>query len=113
MKRHHELTLRQPEATPSARGRAFNLVNVKKVFDLLEPFIDQYKFPANNIYNIDETGISTVQGRPTKIIAKMRRRQVGSLVATERGQLVTVVISMSVTGSFIPPLHFHEGQNEG
>ena len=66
--------------------------------------MDQYKFPANNIYNVDETGISTVQGRPTKIIAKMGRQQVGSLVSAERGQLVTAVICMSVAGSFIPPL---------
>ena len=46
MKRHHELTLRQPEATIAARARAFNPVNVKKFFDLLEQLIDQYKFPV-------------------------------------------------------------------
>ena len=96
--------MRQPEATSAARARAFYPVNVKIQFDLLEPLIDLYTFPANNIYNVDETGISTVQGRPTKIIAKMGRRQIGSLVSAERGQLVTAVICMSVTGSFIPPL---------
>ena len=42
MKRHNELTLRQPEATSAARARAFNPVNVKKFFDLLEPLIDIY-----------------------------------------------------------------------
>ena len=83
MKRHNELTLRQPETTSAARARAFNPVNVKKCFDRLEPLIDQYKFPANNIYNVDKTGISTVQGRPTKIIAKMGRRQVGSVVSAD------------------------------
>ena len=71
MKRQNELTLRQPEGTSAARARAFNPVNVKKFLNLLEPLVDQYKFPANNIYKVDETGISTVQGRPTKIIAKM------------------------------------------
>ena len=63
MKRHHELTLRQPEATSATRARAFNPGNVN-FFYLLEPLIDQYKFPANNINNVDETGISTVQGTP-------------------------------------------------
>ena len=62
MKRRHELTWRQPEPTSAPRARAFNPVNVKKLFDLLEPLIDQYTFPANNIYNVDETDISTVQG---------------------------------------------------
>ena len=104
MKRHNELTLRQPEVTSAARARAFNQVNVKKLFDLLEPLIDQYKFPANDIYNVDETGISAVQGTPTKIIAKMERQQVGILVSAERGQLVTAVICMSVTESYISPL---------
>ena len=40
MKRHNELTLRQPEATSAARVRVLNPVNVKEFVDLLEPLID-------------------------------------------------------------------------
>ena len=62
-------TLKQSEATSTARARAFN--PCEKVFDSLESLTDQYKFPANNIYNVDENDISTLQTGPSKILAKM------------------------------------------
>ena len=66
--------------------------------------MDKYKFPPQQIFNCDETGITTVQGKPSKVLAKTGRRQVGGLVSAERGQLVLVEICMNITGTFIPPL---------
>ena len=54
--------------------------------------MDKYKFPPQRIFNCDETGITTVQGKPSKVLAKTGRRQVGGLVSAERGQLVSVEI---------------------
>ena len=66
--------------------------------------MDKYKFPTQQIFNCDETGITTVQGKLSKVLVKTGRRQVGGLVSAERGQLVSVEICMNITGTFIPPL---------
>src|SRR5688572_27487890 len=71
---------------------------------MYESLIDKNHFTPNNIYNIDETGMTTVQGTGAKILALKGRRQVGCLTSAERGQLVTVVACMNVTGLFVPPL---------
>jgi len=102
--RHPEISIRTPEATSAARARGFNKVSVGKFFDLLETVFDKHHFAPNNIYNVDETGMTTVQGKGSKILALKGRRQVGCLTSAERGQLVTMVACMSVTGAFVPPL---------
>ena len=43
-----------------------------------------------------------MQGKPSKVLAKTGRRQVGGLVSAKRGQLVLVEICMNITGTFIP-----------
>lgn len=47
---------------------AFNKVEDQLFYRLLGDLMDKYKFTPNNIYNCDETGISTVQD-PGKILA--------------------------------------------
>lgn len=104
LRRHPQIALRTPEATSAARARGFNKVSVGKFFDILESAFDKHHFAPNNIYNVDETGMTTVQGKGSKILALKGRRQVGCLTSAERGQLVTMVACMSVTGAFVPPL---------
>ena len=55
--------------------------------------MDKHKFPPQRIFNCDETGITTVQGKLSKVLAKTGRRQVGRLVSAERRQLVSVETS--------------------
>ena len=103
LRRHPQLSVRSPEATSAARARAFNAVTVGEFFNLLELVMDEKHFSPTRIYNVDETGLTTVQGKPSKIIALRGKKQVGSLTSAERGQLCTVEICMSAAGQFIPP----------
>ena len=104
LSRNKQLSIRQPESTSAARARGFNHTAVNRFFDLLEALMEEHKFPPDKIYNVDETGMTTVQSRPSKIVALRGRKQVGSLTSAERGVLVTTEICMSATGSFVPPL---------
>ena len=91
---HHsnELSLRTLEATSAAKARAFNEVSVAAFYNILEREQNDKMYTTYIIFNVDETGISTVPNRPTRIIAKREKKQIGSLSPAERGQLVTVEI---------------------
>ncbi|KAJ8942921.1 hypothetical protein NQ314_009896 [Rhamnusium bicolor] len=62
----------------------------------------KYKFTPDRIYNIDESGISTVLPCP-RIIAETGKKQVGQAVSGERGQLLTFVGIINATGNALPP----------
>lgn len=110
LKRHPELSLRHPEATSISRATGFNKVQVGKFFALLKDVMGKYKFPPNRIYNIDESGLSTVQ-KPGRILAQKGQKQVGKLTSAERGQNVTVVCCMSANGSYVPPVFLFPRKN--
>ena len=70
MKKISQLALRCPEAISAARAKGFNEVAVNKLFDLLldvlekNPNIDQ-----SRIFNVDETGTTSVPKKMSKIIS--------------------------------------------
>ena len=61
IERHPNLSLRKPKATSAARARVFNRVKVEGFFYALDCIFEKYNFDAGNIYNVDETAITTVQ----------------------------------------------------
>lgn len=80
-----------------------NQVSVNKFFDLLESLIDQHDFPPTKIFNPDETGITTISKKQSKIKALKGRKQVGLASSAERGQLTTAVLCVSASGYYVPP----------
>ena len=103
MRRHPELTLRSPEATSIGRLRGFNRQNVGEFFKLYCNILEEHNFSAERIYNMDETGHSTVQ-TPSKVISLKGKKQVGAVTSAERGTNSTGVYCHSATGHFIPPM---------
>lgn len=102
MKKQSQLSIRCAQPTSISRATSFNETNVNIFFDNLQNVVDKYKFEAKDIYNADETGITTVQ-KPDRIVTKRGTRQVGALISAERGSLVTIICAVNAIGNFISP----------
>ncbi|XP_046684553.1 uncharacterized protein LOC124370309 [Homalodisca vitripennis] len=102
-KRNPQISLRKPSATSLSRVIGFNKPEVDLFFKNLENLIDKHKFPASRVFNMDETGISSVQ-KPGHILAPKGQKQVGGVTSWERGRNVTVVCAFSASGQYVPPM---------
>ncbi|XP_015910948.1 uncharacterized protein [Parasteatoda tepidariorum] len=100
--RHANLSLRQPESTSLSRATAFNKTTVREFFNNLHCILEKKKFGPEAIFNVDETGITTVH-KSRKIIAMKGEKQVSQVTSAERGTLVTMCCGISAIGTSIPP----------
>lgn len=104
MARHKDLSLRKPESTSLLRSVGFNKERVNEFFANYCSVLEKYKFKGEQIFNLDETGITTVM-RPPRVLSEKGRKQVGQISSGERGELVTFVGIVNATGNFLPPIY--------
>ncbi|XP_067642531.1 uncharacterized protein [Eurosta solidaginis] len=104
LKRNPNLAFRSPTGTSLARARGFTKDNVNTFFDILEKEMDNFIYSANNVFNVDETGISVVPSKLPQVLSRKGKRQIGSLTSAERGSTITTIVCMSASGIFVPPL---------
>ena len=100
----HRLSCRKPEATSMARSTAFNRSTVGEFFQKLSDVYEKWQLGPGDIYNLDETGFTTVQA-PSKIVSVRGKKQVGAVTSAERGELVTFVCAINAIGNAIAPFY--------
>ena len=102
MFRHPKLVLKTPEGMSIARATGFNRVTVDIFFDAYMEAVERHNFLPARIFNLDESGLSTVM-KPTKVVCE-RGRPVASQVARERGSHMTFVGIVNAAGHGFPPV---------
>ncbi|KAF2886960.1 hypothetical protein ILUMI_19213 [Ignelater luminosus] len=106
LKRNPCISVRKPEVISIQRIAGFNKTEVNKFFHNLEEVMTKSFFTPQCIYNMDETGVTTVQ-ETEKIFASKDQKRVGSLTSWERGKTITVICCMSAAGTFVPPMFIY------
>jgi hypothetical protein len=104
IKRHPNLSLRQPESTSMTRVKGFCEEIFNHFFYILKTICDENQLDATRIYNVNESRFSTVQKKCQKVIAVKGKRKVGSVASGERGVNTILAACVSASGTSVPPM---------
>lgn len=91
--------LRKTHSVSLSRAKEFS---TEMVFNLLQPQITKLGINPAKVFNVQETGISVVQLRRSKVMSLVYRKQIETLLSEERGELMTLVTCLSASGTFVP-----------
>jgi hypothetical protein len=61
-------------------------------------------YEPQDVYNVDKTGLATVQ-KPVRIIAGKGEKQVDRMTSAERETLITMCCAVNAIGNSIPPFY--------
>ncbi|GFR69783.1 tigger transposable element-derived protein [Elysia marginata] len=98
MQRNTEFSLRIPEATSLACALAFNRPNIAVFFKLLNETVRKTKATAFSIFNLDESGCTTVQRVP-KALEFARKKYIHILTLPRHTSHKTQPLDRTVFGS--------------
>lgn len=104
--KRNALRVRKPEAVSINRITGLNREDVTRFFNNLQDVMTKEKYTSDCIYNMDETGVTTVQD-PGKVVSTQGKKRVGAATSWERGKNITVICAMSAAGNFIPPMFIY------
>ena len=82
--------------------KAFCRENVEHFFSNLDAVWEKYPFAPSQIYNMDETGSSTVPTAMGKIVTLKGMKRVRQIVSAERGSLVILAFCVNAAGTQMP-----------
>ena len=101
--KRQNLSLRTPQQCSLNRALGFNKVQCERFFDNLKECYVEKGFRPHRVFNMDESGISTVPNKTPKVISSKGKKGVCKVSSGERGETVTAVCCVSATGIYIPP----------
>jgi hypothetical protein len=81
LERHPVLSLRIPEGISAARVKGFTSENAARFFDIYESEVRKFNHQANRIFSVDETRVTTVQHRHSKVVSMRSKKDVASLTS--------------------------------
>jgi len=103
LQRNPRVSVCKVESMSINRIEGFNKKEVDYFYKNLEEIMDKNKYGPHQIFNVDETGILTVQ-ESSKVLAQKGQRRVGTITSWERGKNITAICAISATGTFVPPM---------